>query len=135
MIEMLLDREHGVLRNISEISAVGHRAVHGGIPFTGSVLRNKNERFETKGGKCMTQDKTTEEQVIEIVARVFHKEVAVINRDTRFIDDLFAKSINFVELLAVLEYELGISAIPVSKARQMNTVGKAIDLVVSLLDK
>lgn len=83
----------------------------------------------------MTQGKTTEERVIEIVARVFHKEVAVINRDTRFIDDLFAKSINIVELLAVLEYELHIPAIPLSKARQMNTVGKAIDLVVSLLDK
>lgn len=38
MIEMLLDREHGVLGNISEISAVGHRAVHGGDAFTGSVL-------------------------------------------------------------------------------------------------
>ena len=83
----------------------------------------------------MTQDKTTEEQVIEIVARVFHKEGTEINRDTRFIDDLFAKSINFVELFAVLEDELHLPSIPLSKARQMDTVGKAIDLVVNLLDK
>jgi acyl carrier protein len=83
----------------------------------------------------MSQDKTTEERVIEIVARVFHKEVAEIKRDTRFVDDLYAKSINIVELFAVLEYELEIPAIPISKARQMNTVGKAIDLVLSLIDK
>lgn len=38
MIEMLLDRKHGILQHISEISAVGHRAVHGGDAFTGSVL-------------------------------------------------------------------------------------------------
>ncbi len=38
MIEMLLDRERGVLQHISEISMVGHRAVHGGDTFTGSVL-------------------------------------------------------------------------------------------------
>ena len=83
----------------------------------------------------MAQDKTTEERVIEIVARVFHKEVTEINRDTRFIDDLFAKSINIVELFAVLEDELHLPTIPLSKARQMNTVGKAIDLIASLLDK
>ena len=38
MIEMLLNREQGVLKDISEISAVGHRAVHGGEVFTRPVL-------------------------------------------------------------------------------------------------
>jgi acetate kinase len=38
MIEALLSREHDILRDISEVSAVGHRAVHGGDTFTGSVL-------------------------------------------------------------------------------------------------
>ena len=38
MIETLVNREHGVLQDVSEISAVGHRAVHGGDTFTGSVL-------------------------------------------------------------------------------------------------
>jgi acetate kinase len=38
IIEALLDPEHGVLEDISEIGAVGHRTVHGGNRFTGAVL-------------------------------------------------------------------------------------------------
>ncbi len=42
VIRTLLDREHGVLQDISEIAAVGHRAVHGGDTFIGSVLITKD---------------------------------------------------------------------------------------------
>jgi len=38
IIRTLVDGEHGVLDNINEISAVGHRVVHGGEMFTRSVL-------------------------------------------------------------------------------------------------
>jgi acetate kinase len=38
IIETLVSRKYGILRDISEISAVGHRAVHGGDTFTTSVL-------------------------------------------------------------------------------------------------
>lgn len=37
LIRVVTDREHGVLQNVSEISAVGHRVVHGGEKFTCSV--------------------------------------------------------------------------------------------------
>lgn len=37
MLDSLLDNEHGVLKDISEISAVGHRIVHGGEKFSDSV--------------------------------------------------------------------------------------------------
>ena len=37
MLDALLDKDHGVLNSISEISAVGHRVVHGGEKFSGSV--------------------------------------------------------------------------------------------------
>lgn len=37
IIQTLLDPEHGVLKQIDEISAVGHRVVHGGEKFTCSV--------------------------------------------------------------------------------------------------
>jgi acetate kinase len=37
VLEELLDKEHGVLNDIHEISAVGHRVVHGGEAFSGSV--------------------------------------------------------------------------------------------------
>jgi acetate kinase len=40
ILETLLSPENGVLRDISEIKAVGHRVVHGGEAFTGSVVIN-----------------------------------------------------------------------------------------------
>lgn len=38
VIRVVTDREHGVLDSVAEISAVGHRVVHGGEKFTCSVL-------------------------------------------------------------------------------------------------
>lgn len=38
IVKTLTDPEHGVLTDISQISAVGHRVVHGGEAFTRSVL-------------------------------------------------------------------------------------------------
>lgn len=38
VLAALLDREHGVISDMSEIGAVGHRVVHGGEMFSGSVL-------------------------------------------------------------------------------------------------
>ena len=38
VIEILTDSSEGIIKNISEISAVGHRIVHGGEYFTQSVL-------------------------------------------------------------------------------------------------
>lgn len=38
VLDALIDSEHGVIRDMSEISAVGHRVVHGGEDFASSVL-------------------------------------------------------------------------------------------------
>ncbi len=38
MIDTLLNPEYGVIKDISEIKAIGHRVVHGGEKFSGSVL-------------------------------------------------------------------------------------------------
>ncbi|NLC77436.1 MAG: acetate kinase [Clostridia bacterium] len=38
VLDFLVDNEHGVLGNIDEINAVGHRLVHGGSEFARSVL-------------------------------------------------------------------------------------------------
>ncbi|MCE5201674.1 MAG: acetate kinase [Synergistaceae bacterium] len=38
VLDMLVDAEYGALRNLDELSAVGHRVVHGGEKFTASVL-------------------------------------------------------------------------------------------------
>lgn len=42
VIDALTDKNNGVLKNISEISAVGHRVVHGGEKFTKSVIINED---------------------------------------------------------------------------------------------
>ena len=41
VLEALTDNEHGVIADMSEISAVGHRVVHGGELFSGSVIINE----------------------------------------------------------------------------------------------
>lgn len=41
VIEALTDREHGVITSLDEIGAVGHRIVHGGEKFAGSVIITK----------------------------------------------------------------------------------------------
>jgi len=38
VLDALTDKDHGVIADMSEISAVGHRVVHGGEVFSGSVL-------------------------------------------------------------------------------------------------
>lgn len=38
VLDLLTDKEHGVLQSIQEIQAVGHRVVHGGEAFSESVL-------------------------------------------------------------------------------------------------
>ncbi|GHU53796.1 acetate kinase [Clostridia bacterium] len=41
VISALLDKEHGVISDISEVNAVGHRVVHGGEAFSTSVVINE----------------------------------------------------------------------------------------------
>ncbi len=42
VIALLTDREHGCISTMDEIGAVGHRVVHGGPYFSGSVLANED---------------------------------------------------------------------------------------------
>ncbi len=76
-------------------------------------------------------DTTTAERVIGEVARIFKKDPAELTRETRFVEDLGAKSVNIAQLIAVLEDDFGI-AIPFMEARRSKTIGEAIDFVVTL---
>ncbi len=44
VIKAIVDPQHGVLKSTDEIAAVGHRVVHGGEDFSGSVLITKEVR-------------------------------------------------------------------------------------------
>ena len=78
----------------------------------------------------VTQEKIADTVVSE-VARIFKVDPAELSRDTRFAEDLGAKSVNIAQLIAVLEDDFGI-AIPFMEARRRRTVGEAIDFVTEL---
>ena len=71
------------------------------------------------------------DRVMKEVARIFKKDASVITRDTRFVEDLKAKSLNIVELIALLQDEFEIE-IPYGEAKRRKTVGEAIDLVITI---
>ena len=71
------------------------------------------------------------ERVMKETARIFKKQESELTKDTRFAEDLKAKSVDIVELIAILENEFGIE-IPFMEAKRRRTIGEAIDLVVTL---
>lgn len=48
VLDMLTDPQHGVLNNIGDIKAVGHRVVHGGESFSRSVLVDDAVKLEIR---------------------------------------------------------------------------------------
>ena len=71
------------------------------------------------------------EGVMKAIAKIFRKDVSELSRNTRFLEDLHAKSVNIVEILAVLQNEFQIE-IPMMKARRQKTIGESIDFIISL---
>lgn len=79
----------------------------------------------------MPSHQQIEDTVMSEVARVFKRDRAELTLETRFVDDLGAKSMNIAQLVAVLEDDFGVS-IPFMEARRRKTIGEAIDFVVAL---
>ena len=71
-----------------------------------------------------------EAKVVEIVAEQMGVEKDQVSRDTSFANDLNADSLDTVELVMEFEDEFDTS-IPDDKAEQIQTVGQAIDYIVS----
>ena len=71
------------------------------------------------------------EGVMKAVARIFRKDVSELTPNTRFVEDLHAKSVNIVELIAVLQNEFQIE-IPMMKARRQKTIGESINFIITL---
>jgi acyl carrier protein len=68
------------------------------------------------------------ERVIEIVADQLGVEKEKITRETSFVNDLGADSLDTVELVMELEEEFDIN-IPDDAAEKIQTVGQAIDFI------
>ena len=71
---------------------------------------------------------STEERVVEIVSENLGVSKESVTRQTRFIEDIGADSLDIVELVMELEEEFEIT-IPDEQAEKIKTVGEAIDYI------
>jgi|TARA_X000001036_G_C19927315_1_gene500156 acyl carrier protein len=71
---------------------------------------------------------SVEAKVIDVVAEQLGVDKDKITRDTSFVNDLGADSLDTVELIMELEEEFD-TTIPESTAEQIQTVGQAIDFL------
>ena len=75
-----------------------------------------------------------ESKVIEIVSEQMGVDKAEISRETSFINDLNADSLDTVELVMELEDAFDMN-IPDEEAEKIQTVGQAIDYILQHLSK
>jgi len=71
-----------------------------------------------------------ESKVIDIVAEQMGVDRSQITRETSFVNDLNADSLDTVELVMELEDEFETS-IPDEEAEKIQTVGQAVDFIMS----
>jgi acyl carrier protein len=75
-----------------------------------------------------TTSSSVEERVIDIVCENLGVNKEQVTRQTAFIEDIGADSLDIVELVMELEEEFEIT-IPDDQAEQIKTVGEAIDYI------
>lgn len=79
-------------------------------------------------GVTSVTEQDIEAKVIDIVAEQLGADKGKINRETSFVDDLNADSLDTVEL--VMEFEDAFeTSIPDDKAENIKTVGQAIEFI------
>lgn len=74
-----------------------------------------------------------EEKVIQVVSEQMSVDKSEISRNTSFVNDLNADSLDTVELVMELEDEFDLS-IPDDEAEKLKTVGEAIDYIKKQLE-
>jgi len=77
---------------------------------------------------------SVEERVVEIVCENLGVNKDQVKRETRFIEDIGADSLDIVELVMELEEEFEIN-IPDDQAEKIKTVGEAIDYIEGEIKK
>ncbi len=73
------------------------------------------------------------EKIIERTAQVFKKEPADLSGDTRFKEDLNAKSVNVVQIITTLEADYDVQ-VNYMKLRRKETLGEAAEFVAELIE-
>jgi len=91
-----------------------------------AVPRCKVTQDRQLGGRDVADN--IEEKVIEIVAEQMGVDKAEVTRETFFVNDLNADSLDTVELVMEFEDEFELS-IPDEEAEKIQTVGQAVDYI------
>ena len=73
------------------------------------------------------------QKIINKASQLFGKDPVELNENTRFVEDLNAKSTNIVQIITVLEDEYDVE-ITFMEFRRKKTFGEAADYVVQLLE-
>jgi acyl carrier protein len=73
-----------------------------------------------------------EKKVVDIISEQMGTEKSEISRETSFINDLNADSLDTVELVMEFEDEFDMS-IPDEEAEKIQTVGAAVDYIVNVV--
>ena len=76
--------------------------------------------------------KAIEEKVTEIISEQMGTDKSEISRETSFINDLNADSLDTVELVMEFEDEFNMS-IPEEEAEKIQTVGAAVDYIAKIM--
>jgi len=95
---------------------------------TARAANRKVERRRVTLREVTNVAEEIEEKVIEIVAEQMGVDKSEITRETSFVNDLNADSLDTVELVMEFEDEFELS-IPDEEAEKIQTVGQAIDYI------
>jgi acyl carrier protein len=97
-------------------------------PLYFSPLRGRAASAYNLAGQDIMAEENIDQKVIEIVSEQMGVDKSEITRETHFINDLNADSLDTVELVMEFEDEFELS-IPDEEAEKIQTVGQAIDYI------
>lgn len=102
ILELLISKEYGVLKSLSEIDAVGHRVVHGGEKYSKAVLVNEDVKKSIKELFSLAPLHNPANLIGIEVCEELMKNVPMV----ALFDTAFHQSMNLEEFLYAIPYEL-----------------------------
>ena len=74
------------------------------------------------------------EKIIRRAAELYKMDPSAYSAETRFVEDLKAKSVNYVQIISILEEEFDIQ-IPFMEFRRKKTFGEAAEFVAAITEQ